>query len=72
MYVKLGIVLNQFLPQALYPFAGAILQRAAVDVLERIQTDLRGREVGLTNVQVVNFYTSFFRLIGQRDQFTYG
>ena len=67
-YLILVVVANKLLAQRQKSVAGAILQQFAVDFRERIQTLLRRGQVGLTDIEVVDFHSTTFGRIGQRHQ----
>ena len=67
----LVVVGDQLLTQRTIAVAGAVFQYFAVDAFQRVESYLRGREVGLSDVQVVDLDPSCPGGIGQRHEFAY-
>ena len=67
-----GIIINQLLTIAQIPLGGGILQNGAVNMFQCIQPDLRGWQIGLTNVEMVYFDSALFGGGGQGCQLAYG
>ena len=62
------VITDQLVPVRSVAFARAVFENLAVDVLECFQTDFGRFEVGLTDVEVLNFDSSGFGLIGIRHE----
>jgi hypothetical protein len=54
MNIEGGIILRQFFSQAEVPLAGAILQHPPVNTVKGVQSNLRSRQIGLTDVEVIH------------------
>ena len=65
--VEAVIISSQFCFQAFNTIAGAVFQYRTVDVSNRIQRHLRSFQIGLTDVEMINFYSAGFGLIGKRN-----
>ena len=65
--IKSMIISSQFCFQAFNTIAGAVFQYRTVDVSNRIQRHLRSFQIGLTDVEMIHFYSAGFGLIGKRN-----
>ena len=65
------VIGHQLFAQRAVAVAGAVFQHLAVDVFEGFETLLGRGEVGLADVQMVDFRSPGAGRVGQRDEFAY-
>ena len=68
----LGVVFDQLLAQRAVTVAGAVFEHCAVDVAQCVEADLRRGQVGLSDVEVVDFCAARLGRFGQRHELAYG
>ena len=66
------VVRHELFAQRAVAVAGAVFEHLAVDVLQGLESHLGGRQVGLSDVQVVDFRTACRGGFGQRHEFADG
>lgn len=64
--VEPAVVVAELLPQRQQSFRRTVFKHLAVDVAQRFQTDLGGRQIGLTDVEVVHMHAAGFGGIAER------
>ena len=68
-YADRGVIFHHFLTQAQQSFRRTVFERLAFDVFEFVQSYLRRRQIGLTDVQMMNVDTTTFGGVCQRSKF---
>ena len=66
----LAVILGEFLTKRKETGTRTIFKNAPVNKFQRIKSLLRSRQVRLTDIKMIYFYSSGLRIIGQRSEFS--
>ena len=62
--VEFGIITDQLFPETVNTLTRTIFQNFTLQMTSCIKSHFGGRQIGLADIQMINFYSAFFGLIG--------